>query len=102
MGLQRDANKKEAPKLGYAIRDRVREVLAGPEGYNSTARLPSTVARLQRHKRKERRPKPTPLSSHDEIVVERVLRAVDVELQPVWVGLKGDISTILRDGSIAG
>ena len=42
------------------------------------------------------------LFSHDEIVVERVLGAVYVELQPVWVGLKGDISTILRDGSICG
>lgn len=48
---------KEAPKAVYATRGRVSGLRLPfrPEQYSSTARLPSTVTRLQRQKRKRRR-----------------------------------------------
>jgi len=50
-----DCKGTRTKKIGYAIRTEFGKSLARSEGYNSTPRLPSTVARLQRRKRKERR-----------------------------------------------
>ena len=58
---------KEAPKAVYATRGRVSGLPLPfrPQLYSSTARLPSTVTRLQRHKKKRRRTDAdAPVSSH--------------------------------------